>query len=938
MENAIRHSLLAIILLTAGTLHPSSVRGQEKDGKNAPLVYLKLASAEDVPELKLIDRIKPQPGDALVQELCRQSVLLAARNAGQLIIKDEAMGDPEPEKARSDTYLFHVTTNYLPGASVNVQLALESATVPKELWTSHLDIAKDKQTIQQITEYMEDKSRTELEAILKKEIKSTGHVQQVSTKLNQKANSKLLEDLTFLAQFEALRQLHASGSMNEPTTLAALARGYAQLALLTRYHWTRLHHVCQARSLLYAQRLIALHPKESGQSVLGACLSFAGYHGLALTYFDKAEKAGETFAPWVAAGKLNAQFDFQALEAMGAKQDESASELSLFLAFRILAREPTLRHLALTHPAIQLGMKLMEQKPEAYAVINRLCASTTLGLRHHATVAGQETLARTLPARLSSMNGLPGSVKATFQEGMMLRDCPQMLIKEGMTDVHEPSWSCIGNTILQTYFQQVVQRADFMHQGWSVPAKEYLDEVLPLLANHPQATLVNVAGGEKNGGAQPFTFPKTGDVRYFGMIEFCEKILDEHASKAMATRFYNQRTQSADDLALLSAVANDIPVKRVLSKAIMEASPYHPLAPAILFNTGGPEIESLLPEDHVKRYGMHVVYLADYSLWQIKVNRTLDAEKTLKKLVSINPNSSSYNSLANCYLYLNDRAKWEETLLTYLKTPDLGLQSARVRLDIAEYHAGQKNWVKAKQYASEAADTYAAWALYDASRIYERAGDFEQAETYIKNMSTRYNDSTQQWLRWCVRTGKGNRNEALALIKTQMEQKGKLSPNDLMLLGIFHEAMNQPKEALDYFSKAYAAQKHVHVAMHAAIMENELGNKEARDTWMAKALISDKALAAQADYQGQLKINEMIYESYKTNKLPKKGVVEEFLYTIGEQTRTGQYYFLGRTSEQQKDYEMAKMFYAMGMQSKYTNSWHYLLCDTRLRALFEQKK
>lgn len=924
-----------LILSTALSLFLGNALAQEKNAKLTPVAYLRLAGCEQAPDSSILAKVKPQAGDILVHEVCRQAVLMAIRDSGKVITHDEGIGDQEPAKNQSGNFLFDMRSKYVPGKLCSIHLDLDVAAKPKELWNHELVLDQQKQTIEQLIETLEEKSRTDIAAILSKEL-SPGSVAPAA-KPDFKAINTLLDDFHLLAQFEALRRLHSANTGNDPATLIALARGYAQIALLTRYHWTHQHRVFQARSLLYAQRLLALHPKESGQSTLASCLSLAGYHKQALARFDLEEKAGEKLSPWASLAKLASMFDYEALEARAANEDEHLADLANYLAFRILAREPSTRLSGLTAPATRLGMAIVERRPESYPVIHRLSMGNALGIKQQMTLLGQEVLARTLPSRLTKMAGLPQSVKDTLSTAVMLRDCPVSLIKEGEQDANEPSWSSVGQAIMQTYFQQVQQRIEFMHSFWVVPTKDYLEEVMPLLAGHPQAGVINVAAGDTSGANRPFTHPKRGDNRYLDLAQYCRSLLGDKVGIAMFFQFLYQRPYNGDDLAMMEPLWPDTLYLRVLGAALLAESPYHPFAPAMLFRSNTPNVLESLPVDHEKRFGSHTIYLFEYGQWLMRNQKLAEAEQILTKLVKLNPNSGGYEALAGYYLKVNNRVKWEETLQAYLKIPDAGLQPASTRLDLAEYHASQKNWDKAKTYAAEAAETYAAWALFRASRVFAMAGDYETSENYIKAMSGRYSDSVDQWFRWCIRYNRGDRAAAYALIKGMMDRKGSLTRVDNMLLGFCHEAMNQPKEAISYFSKVYAGGKNLDVAVRSALLEADQGNKDERDSWIVKALIPDKTRATSKDYQAQLKITEMIFAANKSGTVPDLEAVEQIVDGISEPIRQSQYYLLGRLCEQLKDVEKAQTMYRKGLMPKQRDSWTYLLCEVRLKALSGNK-
>ena len=73
-----------------------------------------------------------------------------------------------------------------------------------------------------------------------------------------------LGHLGFVESLAAVRDLHAAIRTDgeSPARLGALARGYAQLGVLSEFHWHPAHKAFQARALLYAERLVAREPKS----------------------------------------------------------------------------------------------------------------------------------------------------------------------------------------------------------------------------------------------------------------------------------------------------------------------------------------------------------------------------------------------------------------------------------------------------------------------------------------------------------------------------------------------------------------------------------------------------------------------------------------------------------------------------------------------------
>ena len=91
--------------------------------------------------------------------------------------------------------------------------------------------------------------------------------------------------MAFTEPFAAVRLAHAAarGGDARPEVLEVLARGYAQLGLLTDHHWDAAHKAYSARALLYAQRLVASDPRSPrGLWHRAYAESLAGLHRHAL--------------------------------------------------------------------------------------------------------------------------------------------------------------------------------------------------------------------------------------------------------------------------------------------------------------------------------------------------------------------------------------------------------------------------------------------------------------------------------------------------------------------------------------------------------------------------------------------------------------------------------------------------------------------------------
>ena len=305
---------------------------------------------------------------------------------------------------------------------------------------------------------------------------------------------KLLTDMSFIAQFRAVRQLHAAiaAGGESPALLAALVRGYTNLGMLTEYHWHPAHRSFKARALLYAQRMAAHDEKSAWTRWHRAyALAIIGLHKFALEDIEAAERDAKTAAAkapaepaWVPIITAYCHYDLDRLTALGA--GSSQAQLAGLLAFcsAELADDSTL--------ASAQARKFLPSMPECYRLYDGLCAYGDLdeiqqGARTPADVLGAE-----LYPDLAAISGLPESVTEYPQAGRRGKGSPGKPIGRranaagqefrtrgrlmaalraadapaadanagaaGPADRGEPSWPALGRLIAETSFLQTWRR------------------------------------------------------------------------------------------------------------------------------------------------------------------------------------------------------------------------------------------------------------------------------------------------------------------------------------------------------------------------------------------------------------------------------------------------------------------------------------------------
>jgi hypothetical protein len=232
---------------------------EEKPAAETPgVVYLQRST-----EFDFSRQGSPNRG-VLLREMARQALLLAARDELGLATRDLWLGDEMPSEGQNQPFEVATTQKnprtlvvrrgFSPPGKLVMELQPKASPPPPAEGLdsdSLIDYAA-------FLAEMETLSRTKFVQALRQ-----SGFQGRANPLHGEAAApedieKRLGRMSFTSQFAALRRLHAQihDSGESPARLGTLVRGYANLGMLTEFHWHPAHGVFAARSLLYAQRMV----------------------------------------------------------------------------------------------------------------------------------------------------------------------------------------------------------------------------------------------------------------------------------------------------------------------------------------------------------------------------------------------------------------------------------------------------------------------------------------------------------------------------------------------------------------------------------------------------------------------------------------------------------------------------------------------------------
>ncbi len=580
-------------------------------------------------------------------------------------------------------------------------------------------------------------------------------------------------------------------------------RGYAQLGVLSEFHWHPAHRAFKARALLYAQRLVARHPdRPSSLWHRAFALALAGRHRDALADLESARKlpgAVKGAPVWLDLIDAYARCDTRRLQGQKAPVERLAA---------------LLRMIALEYPAgrainVQTSRAVLELDPLCFRAADVMCQGQGVSILHVATVFGPQVLEQAFAQDLAAVESLPAGVRDRINEKLTVRELADRLQEAGQPDHDggEPSWSALAHLIRETRFVQVWRRLDFMKNRWSVPVDEYWTEVKADVASHryrPYLETLALPAEVSTPAFQKFAehfdlsdIERTAD----GMIRLLGRYPAARGKAAWRVANGHAEVTASEMAYSLWTSAQENRLKR--AEDLMSVSPYHPEARATLIELAWDKVKDKVDEWE-KQSGDNPSILAALGRRAFEAKKYDDARRLLKRYNEVSPDLWAYRMVADSYKAQGDMDRWLETLDDFLnKVEDIGLNHATVRVEIAEYFMGRKEWDKATPYAEAAGESWAQWAMSCAARCAEGAARWEEAEVWHYRNAERYTESSfADWYFFCKRTGHGNLAGARAFTEKYIQSLGDNGGARDTILGCFYWLDGQHEKARAAFTRS----------------------------------------------------------------------------------------------------------------------------------------
>jgi tetratricopeptide (TPR) repeat protein len=816
----------------------------------------------------------------IARELVRQALLIAARDELGLATRDEVLDDAVP--ARSATPGVTIASVFPTDGPSRMLVRQGEGEAAKVLLEHRMGpVPNEVGILAMILPVAESLSRTEFPEMLKGlGVSGKRNAVKPNTTLPQGVEERL-QGLGFVEHFAAIRDLHEAirADGESPERLGALSRAYAQLGVLTEFHWHPAHKVYKARALLYAQRILVRDPV----SVLALrnrafVRSVIGLHQEALDDLEAAAKqpgVGDQAPPaWLAPIEAYARLEVGRLRTITGPYAKLARLLGM------LAVEYPLP----TNHSLQAAKEVVSIDDECYRAHDAMCRVGGLSNLHMATLQGPDAFTRHLPENLKAVASLPAVVKQTIEKKFGELDVVDELDKAGIAaqDVGEPSWGALAHLIRETRFVQVTRRVIFMKMTWAVPVDEYWADVQPFVAKHRYLPFLEIYVQPPQEIREAFVkFANTVDLSDLENHEpeLCSAI-ERHESargeKHIGGYAFAHGDAVARDLGA-SVQTQDVNFKTAQAKVLLAVSPHSTLAQSILVYHRWDEVKDKA-DAWEQRAGDSPLLLDSLGSHFCQAKQYERGRLLLRRCLELSPQRSVFEEIAGSYKDQGDMEGWRKTLDEYLeKGEDLGLDHANIRVQIARYFMGQKRWKEAAPYAEAAASTWAGWAMECAVECYEAMGEWEKGAAWVQRLSERYsNNNWAWWYCYCKRTGHGDIASAREWTDAYLESaRGRPDLANPTWTGYYYWLSGSPKRAQDVFDAQYKAAPSPSTGVQLVLAADEAGDTSRRDEVMKQLCTTMKDQAPKT-----LAIFQLMRDALAADKPLDLPAVDAILKTI----------------------------------------------------------
>ena len=912
----------------------------------------------------------------LVRELGRQAVLIAARDGLGCYTRDETLGEPFPEAITQSKNALNVKVRCYFDGTIHIDLAPTSAA-DRESDASAFqppeqpDSYDTHSLITSLAKKLESMGRGELI----ERLQTLGISGEVPAANLENAPPDTVEgwllQMNFVSQFAVVRAAHAAIRENGESAawLGVLARGYANLALMTQHHWKSNNEAFAARALLYGERMVHAAPQDIAARAHRAYVrAIVGVHGAALNDLEEIaalKEEAEYALPLPAWFELVGPFCSFEREPL---IDISARRASLRQLAERLSFE---QHRAFGDDRwlLDSARRTMGVCPDEYGIYAALAVpGAPLGVGRMGAYYAPAALGHFLPQRLATLPELPEAVQNDIRaaageeqpaEGQPADDRPgdpntedvfsivptyvaedlQAATKAG-DDTGEPSWAVLGDLIAEEQFVQAANYLQIATNATESSLAEDVAGVLPMIKGHRYARYVasysvnmrrETARFYEVIGDLPLLDPRGNMQAMFYRTWRApnEAGQNRRGYDAAYRAFFGRNLtypgmfESYDRLRSTFWSQIDRAGRRMFARDFQRISPNSPQALRLEISLAGEPTYEKVAEWEGAAGEDPQVFVTLGQAYR-KLQHFEDAIRCFERSIELSPTKDAFVALADAHRAADQEDLWQPTLERFFEVESMGLEHAQVHSMIARDLMAKDKLDEAEPHATEAAQTWASWGLSLASEVYEGLGRWEESEQWMRENSTSYPTSSgDEWYFWCRRTGRGDADEARKLsinfytadwIKTSLDGRARYLVFHL-LEGDVQSAFEEAQAAVDLATSQKAdAPAMVYYRAHLALIAHELKNSEVERHSIAeiKRLIDEHIRKDYVDFSVVIDGFCQVLEG-KTLDGEALARIDEHLGNLLD-SRCNCEYFLGRAFDLHDKVELADKYWKRAVE------------------------
>lgn len=732
----------------------------------------------------------------LHRELFRQAFLIAARDELQLGTRDVNFGESilmvkQPRDGHEPLHLFVQNRPRIGG--YNLFLGQGSVDALTDVAELVVELPPDS-SVEVVVAEAERLSRTVFVEWLGKAVFSGKANKVVKTGALPDVAVAAVPILNSVAQLTVLRSVHSAirSQGESPERLTALSGAYAVYGELADHFLAPIPDAARARALLYAERLIHRSPDLAIAHFGRARVrTIVGLHSEGLEDIEQGRvlqnqsdgvvgrEIGLAVDDWLETIEASCHGDVAAL----LRQTQTpGTRVTAPLAALLRMQHAT----ALAdHASIAVAAeRMLALEPAQALALSRLAAGSSSGSetdRLENALAAHSRMISEYSQRLTGfddatrkfMASVPESVEDCVAWRVALRDqlgkLDEQIADGNVDDDGEPSLSALEGFVRQTGFLQAVHSIESQHYPRNFTPQERIDLYFPLAAGHDyDEWFLSYSPDSQVAWDALRSSWSMNTPLYSYWSRNCTRLVDLYEAWTLSRIGINRRRKTMvestsgffQDLAWKTRHGESRDQCREAARELAKVSPDSEASTVALLTLDWARIEEQV-ETLEERFARSPKVQMELGRGHLQSMRFDDAERCLKRSLSLRPDREVARLLAECYLEQDDEDRWLIQMRLAGQLESDSLESYSVSSEIAYTLLSRGKPQRALPFAVRAASSNSQWGIDVLATCHEALGDFSKAYNYRRQSAEAYGDALSLYF-WCRRTGRGNLPEATA--------------------------------------------------------------------------------------------------------------------------------------------------------------------------------